>query len=157
MRFLLLGNFLQNEANYLIQKFEYFINSDAKEYSRKYYLVVEFLNELTKISILRDQIFFLEFFEISRNTLDCITEENKPKEGYIHKRSDNKRRTSFALVFCCLFCKCKSWKKRWFVLRDDMICYMKDSSSAIGKDVNNNNNNQLDFLVRSRTNLAQRR
>jgi hypothetical protein len=52
------------------------------------------------------------------------------------KRAESKRKTTFAVICYCLFCKCKTWKKKWFVLRDDMICYMRDSSSAIGKDVN---------------------
>jgi hypothetical protein len=129
------GGFIQNDMNFLFNKFDYFINFDSKDHSRKLYLLVEFLNELTKISKLRDQVFFLEFFEISRNTLDSILEGNKPKEGYIIKRLDTKGKTTFARICCCLFCGCRSWKKKWFVLRDDMICYMKDSSSAIGKDV----------------------
>jgi len=121
--------------NFILTKFDYFINFESKDYSRKLYLLVEFLNDLTKIPKLRDQIFFLEFFEISRNTFDSILEGNKPKEGYILKRLDTKRKTTFARICFCLFCKCRRWKKKWFVLRDDMICYMKDSSSAIGKDV----------------------
>jgi hypothetical protein len=96
--------------------------------------VLEIMNNL--IPSIRDKIFFLEFLEISRHSFDCFNDGNKPKEGYILKRNGNSRSSSCLFkVFCCCLSFCPSYSRRWFVLKDEMICYLEDSASDIGKEV----------------------
>ena len=85
------------------------------------------------IDLIKKRTDFLEFLEISRYSFDSFHEGKKPKEGYVQKKTN---RGSFVqCIFCLLPCFCKTWQKRWFVLKDDMICYLDNSSSSIGKDV----------------------
>jgi len=94
--------------------------------------VVQTINALLFFKRIRDKIFFLEFLEISRHSFDCFNEGKKPKEGYIQKMSWPRSRTSsFFHNICCY----KKWRTSWFVVKDDMICDLDNSSSDIGKDV----------------------
>jgi phosphatidylserine/phosphatidylglycerophosphate/cardiolipin synthase-like enzyme len=96
--------------------------------------VLEIMNNL--LPSIRDKVFFLEFLEISRHSFDCFNDGNKPKEGYILKRNGNSRSSSCLFkIFCCCLSFCPSYSRRWFVLKDEMICYLEDSASDIGKEV----------------------
>jgi phosphatidylserine/phosphatidylglycerophosphate/cardiolipin synthase-like enzyme len=110
---------------------------DYEEYVNCILQIIDMLNTLLGYRKIRDQIFFLEFLEISRHSFDCFNEGNKPKEGYIKKRAGSR---SHSFLFNCLCgylinCCCNKFQVRWFVLKDDMICYLDSSSDNIGKDV----------------------
>jgi hypothetical protein len=79
---------------------------------------------------------FLEFIEISNFGGELISEGNIPKEGYILKKSQRKRYGCFLnFITCGLINCCNHWQKRWFILQDEMICYLENSTSNLGKDV----------------------
>jgi hypothetical protein len=114
-------------------------------------IIVQLINSLAEFPLIRDKIFFLEFIEISRHSFDCFNDGNKPKEGYVLKKSLSKNDNSCFKKICCFRQK---WKKCWFVVKDDMVCYLDNSSSDIGKEVYNII--ILDILVRSRIECKQR-
>lgn len=108
-----------------------------EEYANCTTQIIDLLNSLLKYRKIRDQLFFLEFLEVSRHSFDCFNEGIKPKEGYIKKRTGSR---SHSCLFNCLCgflinCCCNKFQVRWFVLKDDMICYLDSSSDNIGKDV----------------------
>lgn len=95
-----------------------------------------FLNFLTSYDKIKDNIVLKEFFEISGHSfLDC-NQGNKPREGYIQKLSEFSvcQKTWIDLCKCFECCCHASWIKRWFLLKNDMICYLDSSTSEIGKD-----------------------
>jgi hypothetical protein len=114
-------------------KLELIFNLEVNEYKSRLDLIIEVLNRLARLKIK----IALEFLELSRYSFNCFNEDIKPKEGYIMKRSDNSRPGCIKAIISCpgisyFFLK---WNVRWFVLKDDMICYMNSSSSNIAKDV----------------------
>ena len=95
-------------------------------------------NEILKVDENKSKQYFLEFIELSNFGAENICEGNIPKEGLILKKSQRKRYKDscfFNFITCGLINCCDNWQKRWFILQDEMICYLKDSTSNIGKDV----------------------
>jgi hypothetical protein len=90
---------------------------------------------MVQIPIIRDKIFFLEFLEISRHSFDCFNDGNKPKEGYVLKKSFSEN-DNHLLNKICRVCCCQRWQTCWFVIKENMVCYLDNSSSDIGKEVN---------------------
>ncbi len=99
-------------------------------------VTLNIINEILKYDEIKTSTHFLEFLEISQYGLDIIYEGTITKEGYIYKKSKNKRYGFFLnLITCCMIKNCNCWQKRWFILHDDMICYLESSISNNGKDV----------------------
>ena len=76
---------------------------------------------------------------LSISATSFIYENNgiKPFEGYAYKKAEPRCMRSIFRVVCfplesCFF---KSWNKRWVILKDDMICYLNDSKTLVGKNV----------------------
>lgn len=80
---------------------------------------------------------FLDFIEISKFGIENIIQGgNFAKEGYILKKSQGKNYGCFKnMITCGLVNCCRIYQKRWFILQDEMICYLDYSTSDIGKDV----------------------
>ena len=83
-----------------------------------------------------DGVFINEFFEISSHSFVSYNNGVKPKEGYILKRSEYSlcQATCIELCKCVKCCCCASYYKYWFLLKEDMICYLDSSTSQIGKN-----------------------
>ena len=83
-----------------------------------------------------DGVFINEFFEISSHSFVSYNNGVKPKEGYISKRSEYSlcQATCIELCKCVKCCCCASYIKYWFLLKEDMICYLDSSTSQIGKN-----------------------
>lgn len=113
----------------LHKNIEFLCSSKLDEYKGRTSVISEIINQLINIPRVRNKMVFLEFLEISQHSFN---EETKPKEGYILKQSKILRQGSCLKALCC----CKRWQRRWFLLKDDLICYLDSSSSNIGKDVN---------------------
>lgn len=98
--------------------------------------LLNIINEILKYEELKMSRHFIEFLEISQYGLDLLYDGTITKEGYILKKSKNKRYGCFLkFITCCLINCCNCWQKRWFILQDEMICYLESSVSNIGKDV----------------------
>lgn len=103
-------------------------------------IILNIINEILLYEEIKICTFFLEFVGISQYGLDLLSEGNVTKEGYIYKKTTNKRHSCCASLFTCYLIKfCNFWNKRWFILQDDMICYLESSQSNIGRDVSINN------------------
>ena len=145
--FFLSFNNLRNKGSISINnteldyKINLILNLEIDEYKQRIELIINVLNIVTKYKY---RLIF-EFFEISRYSFNCFNDNNKPKEGYILKSSMSKKNKSCYIRYIspCFNC-CVKWKKRWFVLKDDMICYLDTSSHNIAQDVSNL---YLDILV----------
>ena len=61
----------------------------------------------------------------------------KPFEGYAYKKAEPRCWRYVFKIFCFPFESCifKGWNKRWIILKDDMICYLNDPNTLIGKNV----------------------
>ena len=61
----------------------------------------------------------------------------KPFEGYAYKKAEPRcwRYVFKILCYPIEYCIFKNWNKRWVVLKDDMICYLNDPNTLIGKNV----------------------
>ena len=61
----------------------------------------------------------------------------KPFEGYAYKKAEPRCWRYIFKIFCFPFESClfKGWNKRWVILKDDMICYLNDPNTLIGKNV----------------------
>ncbi len=123
-------NIFQKLKNFSSLSLDKFKNIDITE-------IITLINDILKSeNFIRSLPSFLEFIEISSFGDELITEGNIPKEGYILKKSQRKRygcflnSLTFGLINCCNF-----WQKRWFILQDEMICYLENSTSNLGKDV----------------------
>lgn len=103
--------------------------------------VLEFINSLIE----KDRSFlnfesFLEFLEISCHSFHLYNEGIKPLEGYALKKAENSCCRCLIKWTCCCFrcccCQCLSnYNKRWFILKNDMICYLNNLNDDIGKDI----------------------
>ncbi len=99
-------------------------------------VILNIINEILKYDEIKMSTHFIEFLELSQYGLDILYEGTVTKEGYIYKKSNNKRHGCFLnLITCCLIKCCNCFQKRWFILQDDMICYLESSVSNIGRDV----------------------
>ena len=83
---------------------------------------------------------FLEFLEISCHSFHLYNEGIKPLEGYALKKAENSCCRCLIKWTCCCFrcccCQCCSdYNKRWFILKNDMICYLNNLNDDIGKDI----------------------
>jgi hypothetical protein len=120
-------------------KWEVFRMIELKEYHKRNKELIGVLNDLFNHPKLRNHFKILEFLEISMYSFDNLDDNDyfqKPKEGYILKRCKAGKFFSCLQAFCCSSCPCcKLWQRRWFVLKDDMIFYLDNSYSNIGKDV----------------------
>jgi hypothetical protein len=120
-----------------------------EDYRTKHTSIIEVLNNFLKFEKLRARLSFLEFLEISNYSFDGFNEGVKPKEGYVLKQSNIRKSTSILRCICaCFICCCKKWQMRWFVLKDDMICYLDNSSASIGKDVHIYNKRRYFGLIK---------
>ena len=76
---------------------------------------------------------------LSISATSFIYENNgiKPFEGYAYKKAEPRCMRSIFKFFCfpCETFIFKSWNKRWIILKDDMICYLNDPNTLIGKNV----------------------
>ena len=61
----------------------------------------------------------------------------KPFEGYAYKKAEPRCMRTIFKIFCfpCETFIFKHWNKRWIILKDDMICYLNDPKTLIGKNV----------------------
>ena len=120
-------------------KWEVFRMIELKEYQKRNVELVAILNEIFNHPKLKNHFKILEFLEISMYSFDNLDDNEyfqKPKEGYILKRCKAGKFFSCFQALCCKNCPCcKLWQRRWFVLKEDMIFYLDNSYSNIGKDV----------------------
>lgn len=99
-------------------------------------VILNIINDILKYDEIKMSTHFIEFLELSQYGLDILYDGTITKEGYIYKKSKNKRYSWFMnLITCCLIKYCNCWQRRWFILQDDMICYLESSVSNIGRDV----------------------
>ena len=101
--------------------------------------------------------------ELRISATSFIYENNgiKPFEGYAYKKAEPRCLRTIFKIFCfpCESCFFKSWNKRWIILKDDMICYLNDPNTLIGKNVywfdENINITPLDETSLQITNLSR--
>ena len=76
-----------------------------------------------------------EFFEISEHSFVSFNNGIKPKEGEIIKQAEYSVCQTTCIDMChCIKCFCCAGKnKYWFLLKPDMICFLDNSNSNIGK------------------------
>ncbi|XP_067107933.1 phospholipase D1 [Osmerus mordax] len=88
----------------------------------------DYLNKLLKMSMYRNYHATMEFIDVSQ--LSFIHDLGpKGLEGMIHKRSGGHRIPG---LNCCGHSKmCYRWSKRWLVVKDSFLLYMKTDSGAI--------------------------
>lgn len=99
-------------------------------------VILNIFNDILKYEEIKSSTNFLEFIGISSYGLDALTDGNKTKEGYISKKSKKRRYGCLLNMLTCYMIKCCNFsQKRWFILQEDMICYLESSTSNIGKDV----------------------
>ena len=100
----------------------------------KHEILVNFINLITK-SYLINYYYVKEFFEISVHSFVDYNNGLKPFEGQIIKRSEYAIWQSTLIeIFSFMKCMCYTgYVKYWFLLKPDMICYLDDSRSYIGK------------------------
>lgn len=99
-------------------------------------LLFNLINEILNSEKFKKSQSLLDFIEISDFGSEIICEGNIPKEGYIQKKSQRKRYGCFLnFITCGIINCCNQWQKRWFILQDEMICYLENAQSNIGKDV----------------------
>ena len=100
--------------------------------------LIKNLNKFLKIEKLKTIDPFLKFIELSKFGAENIDADNIPKEGYILKKKERKHYTDSCvcnLLTCGLINCCCNWQSRWFILQDEMICYLENFTSKIGKAV----------------------
>lgn len=129
-----------NLSEEMVSKLTTYKNSDYSEYIEEIRHLIIFFNDLLHEKKVKENNHLLEFFEISCHSFDCSFCGKKPFEGYIMKKADMNIFRCIGKYFCCCFksclCgKCRRWNKRWFLLKDDMICYFNDLEDTLGKDV----------------------
>jgi phosphatidylserine/phosphatidylglycerophosphate/cardiolipin synthase-like enzyme len=80
---------------------------------------------------------FREGLRISATSFIYENNGIKPFEGYAYKKAEPRCMRTLFKIFCFPFESCffKSWNKRWIILKDDMICYLNDPNTLIGKNV----------------------
>uniref|UniRef100_A0AAY5F3N3 Phospholipase n=1 Tax=Electrophorus electricus TaxID=8005 RepID=A0AAY5F3N3_ELEEL len=86
----------------------------------------DYLNKLLKMPLYRN--YHMEFIDVSQLS---FIEDLGPKglEGMVHKRSGGHRIPG---LNCCGHSKiCYRWSKRWLVVKDSFLLYMKPDSGAI--------------------------
>jgi len=99
-------------------------------------VILNIINEILQYNNIKMSTRFIEFLELSQYGLDILYDGTITKEGYIYKKTKNKRHSCFiSMITCCLIKYCNCWQRRWFILQDDMICYLESSVSNIGRDV----------------------
>ena len=99
-------------------------------------VILNIINDILKYDEIKMSTRFIEFLELSQYGLDILYDGTITKEGYIYKKTKNKRYGCFMnIITCCLIKYCNCWQRRWFILQDDMICYLESSVSNIGRDV----------------------
>ena len=78
-----------------------------------------------------------EFFEISDHSFIQSNNGIKPKEGLITKQAEYSICQSTIIDMChCIKCFCYTGNnKYWFLLKNDMICFLDSSRSDIGKGI----------------------
>lgn len=132
-------NAIKIDDNELMIKFDLFRMIDITQYNYKNNILLSVLNDIINNPKLKSMIKILEFLELSLHSFENYDTNDffiKPKEGYILKRSKLKKYLSCLQYFCCSNRECCSvWQRRWFVLKDDMIFYLDNSFSSIGKEV----------------------
>jgi phospholipase D1/2 len=76
---------------------------------------------------------------LSISATSFIYENNgiKPFEGYAYKKAEPRCMRCAFKIICFPLEKClfKNWNRRWVVLKDDMICYLNDPNTSVGKNV----------------------
>ncbi len=76
---------------------------------------------------------------LSISATSFIYENNgiKPFEGYAYKKAEPRCMRTIFRIICFPLEKClfKNWNRRWVVLKDDMICYLNDPNTSVGKNV----------------------
>uniref|UniRef100_A0AAY5EQV4 Phospholipase n=1 Tax=Electrophorus electricus TaxID=8005 RepID=A0AAY5EQV4_ELEEL len=88
----------------------------------------DYLNKLLKMPLYRNYHATMEFIDVSQLS---FIEDLGPKglEGMVHKRSGGHRIPG---LNCCGHSKiCYRWSKRWLVVKDSFLLYMKPDSGAI--------------------------
>ena len=77
--------------------------------------------------------------ELRISATSFIYENNgiKPFEGFAYKKAEPRCLRTIFKIFCFPFESCifKSWNKRWIILKDDMICYLNNPNTIVGKNV----------------------
>ena len=72
--------------------------------------------------------------ELSMSATSFLYENKgiKPFEGFAYKKAEPRFLGALIKLFC--FC-CERWNKRWILLKDDMICYLNNPNTLVGKNV----------------------
>lgn len=100
-------------------------------------IFIEFANKISKdYENISKKSNFLEFFEISDFSFVSLEKGVKYKEGFINKKKLNKvmNYSLFDAVFCCKLLQYKSYTKKWFVIKDDMMFYF-ENNNMFAKDI----------------------
>ena len=93
--------------------------------------IIDILNDACDNNDVNKETFFLEFLEYSPYSITNIQNGLKPKEGYILKMGITRK--NLIRDVCLAFLDTMNmvcYQKRWFILKDDMICYL-DNHQAI--------------------------
>lgn len=99
--------------------------------------IISVFNKILSLTLSQeDDVYIKEFFEISSHSFVSYNNGIKPKEGYILKRAEYNicQTTCIDLCKCIKCCCCASYIKFWFLLKEDMMCYLDASTSQIGKN-----------------------
>lgn len=93
------------------------------------------INMIAKNLDIMKKIYFLEFFEISKISFIYFAQGRKIKEGYAMKHSKPKQPGCCHFLMCCCVLNCRKFYRKWFILREDMVFFIDDSSCNMAMDV----------------------
>lgn len=110
------------------------LSYSKKEISNFFFEFCFLLNSLIiNLPIFMSKIYFLEFFELSVISFSLLNQGIKYKEGYIIKHTKPIRNTGWCNVFN--LCSCKKFVKKWYIIQNDLLYFLDNSSDVMGKDV----------------------
>lgn len=98
---------------------------------------VSLFNHILKLhNKVKTNVYFLEFLELSIVSFSFLDLGIKYKEGYVIKHTKPiKNNDCCWYLFCCCLCKCKSFMKKWIIIKNDMLFFIDTSAENMGKDV----------------------
>ncbi|XP_067950671.1 phospholipase D1-like [Watersipora subatra] len=114
---------IKNKALKFPAKPELFVFSAAQVERRRRQLE-DYLNSVLKDSRYRSHDATMRFVELSPLSFRKHSGE-KFHENFVQKRSGGRR---FSSVLACVFLSAALWNKRWLVLKDSYICYLRSDN-----------------------------
>ncbi len=126
----------ENVDEYLINKCKIVKKYTDGELYRNIKKIGEFLVEINNNTRPNQPEELKEALRISKTSF-LDNEEMKPFEGYAYKKAEPRilRTILKYVLFPIEYFFFSGWNKRWIVLKNDMICYLNNPNTIIGKNV----------------------